>query len=135
MITKTLSQRKILVAEDNPVNRIVVLHEWEKLGCRSKVAKNGLEAVNAARDDTYDLILMDCRMPEMDGYLATAEIRRQEEGRHHIPIVALTAYDPEESREKCLAAGMDDYLGKPFRPAELEVILERWLNDTTDPNA
>src|SRR5437879_10686394 len=101
VITKTLSQRNILVAEDNPVHRIVVLYELEKLGCRSKMAKNGLEAVNAARGDSYDLILMDCRMPEMDGYLATAKIRRQEDGRHHIPIIALTAYDPEESRDKC----------------------------------
>jgi CheY-like chemotaxis protein len=127
----SLAQRRILVADDNPVNRIVILYELEKLGCRAKAANNGLEAVSAANGERYDLILMDCRMPEMDGYRATAEIRRQQNGRHRIPIVAVTAYDPEESRDKCLAAGMDDYLGKPFRPAELQTILERWLLDAS----
>lgn len=126
----------ILIAEDNPVNQEVTQSMLEHLGCTAYLASDGLAAVEAFSADTYDLILMDCQMPIMDGYEATRVIRQREmaaqtalDGKspNHIPIISLTAYAMDDDREKCLAAGMDDHLSKPFTLDGLSTILKRWL--------
>ena len=114
---------RVLVAEDNIVNQKVASKLLEKFGCRVDVAANGEEAVRMAEDLPYALILMDCQMPEMDGYEATAAIRKMEKDT---PIIALTANAMEGDREKCLAAGMDDYLPKPINPEALNEMLDKW---------
>jgi CheY-like chemotaxis protein len=117
---------RILLAEDNMVNRQVALAMLSKLGLKADIAENGREAVEHFAPDTYDLILMDCQMPEMDGYRATQSSRAIEGGKH-IPIVALTANVMESDRQKCIDAGMSDYLAKPFKLRELQSLLEDWL--------
>ena len=121
----------VLLAEDNPVNQEVALSMLENLGCRVEVVSNGLEALEAASRTGFDLILMDCQMPEMDGYQATEAIRESERTpgaeKERIPIVALTAHAMEGARDRCLAAGMDDYLAKPFSQGQLSEVLGRWL--------
>ena len=99
----------------------------EKLGCRVDVVENGQEAVAAHGRAPYPLIFMDCQMPEMDGFEATAMIRKMEGSSGHTPIVAMTANAMKGDREKCLAAGMDDYVAKPIRPKDLQTILDTWL--------
>ena len=126
----TLFNGHILLAEDNPVNREVALAMLEFFGCQVDMVENGHLAVQAAIAHRYDLILMDCQMPDMDGYAATTTIRRKETSARtgrHVPIVALTANALEGDREKCLAAGMDDYLSKPFSQEGLRAILDRWV--------
>jgi signal transduction histidine kinase/DNA-binding NarL/FixJ family response regulator len=146
----------VLVAEDTLVNQEVAVGMLESVGCRVDVVENGREAVKAVSTMSYDLIFMDCQMPDMDGYEATRIIRRKEEeafkaqsskeegasptgsskptstiqygaSRKRIPIIALTAHAMEGDREQCLTAGMDDYLSKPFDVSKLSAILERWL--------
>ena len=118
---------RVLVAEDNVVNQRLVKHMLEKLGCRVDLAVNGREAVSMAAERRYDLVFMDCFMPELDGYAATAELRRRETaGERRLPIIALTANAMAEDRARCLAAGMDDYLSKPVRIEEIRDILQRW---------
>ncbi len=119
---------RVLVAEDNRTNQMVAAGMLAMNGCECEFAANGREAVEAARRGSFDLILMDCSMPEMDGYEATAHIRNFEEplGRR-TPIVAMTANTQRGDAEKCLAAGMDDYLAKPITLVELRHKLERWL--------
>lgn len=120
---------RVLVAEDNPVNQEMALAVLENLGCQVDVTANGQEAVEAVIKTEYDLVLMDCQMPVLDGFAATMAIRHWEweQGRSPLPIVALTANVIKGFREQCLAAGMDDYLGKPFEQSQLVAILERWL--------
>jgi len=113
----------VLVAEDSSVNQKVVLMMLAKLGCRTKAVWNGLEALDALETADYDLVLMDCQMPEMDGFAASTAIRTREAGRRHTRIVALTANAMPGDREKCLAAGMDDYLSKPVSKADLQRVL------------
>ena len=115
--------------EDNLVNQLVCREMLLRLGLIVEVAGNGREAVKTLETNPYDLVLMDCQMPEMDGYEATRTIRGREQGDNQacLPIVALTAHAMPGDREKCLAAGMDDYLVKPFRYEELKALLARWL--------
>ena len=118
---------RVLVAEDNPVNRIVTVGLLEEAGCEVTTAGNGVEAVSAFRRAAFDLVLMDCRMPEMDGYTAAAEMRRLEAGGRRTPIVALTAHAVAGEAERCRAAGMDDCVGKPAGPDLIAGILTRWV--------
>ena len=118
---------RVLVAEDNAVNQKLIVRLLEKRGHRVTVAGNGREAVDAAARESFDLVLMDMQMPEMDGFEATAMIRvRERRSGAHLPIVALTAHAMKGDREKCLAGGMDDYLSKPIQPGELEEVLARF---------
>lgn len=118
----------VLVAEDNLANQKVTLAMLRLCNCRVTLAANGLQAVELFIKEMPDMVLMDCQMPEMDGYLATAEIRRHEKKLNiKTPIVALTAHALEADREKCLAAGMDDYLSKPFKLKELQTIFDQWF--------
>ena len=117
---------RILVAEDNPVNRMLATKLLEKMGCTVEVACDGVEAVQMALRENYDLVFMDCFMPNMDGYAATAELRRCRASGPHVPIVALTASAMVEDRAACLAAGMDDYLSKPIEVEALRAVLRRW---------
>jgi CheY-like chemotaxis protein len=120
----------VLVVEDNVVNQYVALGMLEVLGYQADVAGNGLEALDALARCSYGVILMDCQMPEMDGFAATAEIRaRERNGTEHLPVVAITAAAMAGEREKCLAAGMDDYVAKPIQLADLRSVLERWVGD------
>ena len=98
-----------------------------RFGCVADVANDGAEALQLAGNTQYDLILMDCQMPVMDGLQATRAIREAEKGRRHVPIVALTANALEGERERCLEVGMDDYLAKPVRPDDLFNKLQQWL--------
>ena len=118
---------RVLLAEDNVVNQKLAVRMLEKMGCRVDVASNGADAVTMAAQVPYDLILMDCQMPELDGYQATAAIRQREGDTRHSPIVALTANAMAGDREKCLSAGMNDYLSKPVRPEELAAKLNQWI--------
>lgn len=143
---------RVLVVEDNPVNQEVTRRMAESLGCQVDVATNGKEALTAVEQSRYDLVLMDCQMPEMDGFEATREIRRRESKRNaergtrndeqndpsafspqpsalsRLPIIALTAHAMAGDREQCLSAGMDDYLSKPFSQEQLSAVLGRWLS-------
>jgi two-component system, sensor histidine kinase and response regulator len=120
---------KILLVEDNPVNREVAAGMLESLGCAIDAAENGWLAIQAMNSAAYDAVLMDCQMPVMDGLTATAEIRRCEHtsGAARVPIIALTANAMEGDRERCMAAGMDDFLSKPFTQQQLATLLRRWL--------
>ena len=120
---------RILVAEDNPTNQLVAVAILSKFGYSSDVVGNGAEALQALLNTSYDLVLMDCGMPEMDGYEATRRIRDYSPDALNfgIPVIALTAGALAEDRAKCLAVGMNDYLSKPFQPQQLRDVVEKWL--------
>lgn len=120
---------RVLVAEDNVVNQKVAARILEKLGCRVDVAANGKEAIEMVTLLPYDMILMDCQMPEMDGYQATAAIRQLAAPINKTPIVAMTANALQGDRERCLEAGMDDYMSKPVREEVFKELIDRWTSD------
>jgi signal transduction histidine kinase/DNA-binding response OmpR family regulator len=120
---------RILVAEDNPVNQKMMVKILEKLGCGVDTAGNGIEAIGRIEQFAYDLVLMDCQMPEMDGYTATAEIRQREGPSGHIPIIAVTAHAMAEDRKRCLKAGMDDYMSKPVQKEAVSEMIKKWVQD------
>jgi two-component system, sensor histidine kinase and response regulator len=126
-VTATRAER-VLIVEDNQVNQRLALRQLLRLGFTADTVENGREAVEAEARENYDLIFMDVQMPVMDGYEASAEIRRHEiRSRRHVPIVAMTANALNEDRDSCLAAGMDDYVSKPVSLANLRVVIDRWL--------
>ena len=122
---------RVLVAEDNPVNIEVAREFLEDFGCSVVIAEDGLEAVEAARNGVYDLIFMDLQMPNMDGLAATTHIRAHQRAKAawNTPIVGLTANAFAEDRARCLAAGMDDYMSKPFTEEQLQAVLTRWISN------
>jgi CheY-like chemotaxis protein len=126
--TQEKKWRRILLAEDNPVNEKVATHTLRRLGYEVHAVANGQDAVAAWRDGRYDLILMDCQMPILDGYEATREIRALEGGTRHIPIVALTAHAMKDDDAKCMAAGMDYHLTKPLDRERLQACLDQYFD-------
>jgi CheY-like chemotaxis protein len=119
----------ILLAEDNQVNRVIVTRLLEKRGHTLVTVENGREAVTAVETQDFDLVLLDVQMPVMDGLQAVGLIRRREEetGKSHVPVIALTAHAMQGDRERCLAAGMDDYLSKPINREDLFRVIERMV--------
>ncbi len=118
---------QVLVAEDNSANQQVAIGMLERLGCSVIVVANGIEAINQLERSRFDLVFMDCNMPEMDGYEATSKIRAGNHANANIPIIAMTANVQEGDRQKCLLAGMNDYLSKPLKLDKLRVKIEKWL--------
>lgn len=130
----TNSKARILIAEDNRINQKVTLGILGKMGLRSDIVSDGSEAIKALKSIPYDLVLMDVQMPEVDGFEATREIRNPQSDvqNHAIPIIAMTAYALQGDREKCLNAGMNDYVSKPVSPQDLARVLEKWLPGEKD---
>ena len=124
---------RVLVVEDNTVNQIVAVRLLQNLGYKCDVAANGVEAIQALLSLPYDVVLMDCQMPELDGFQATLRIRELEktgELQTHIPIIGLTANAMQEDRERCARAGMDDYVTKPVSVEQFARVLRRWAKKT-----
>ena len=128
---------RVLLAEDNSINQMVATRILRKFDISCELASNGKESVELACATPFDLVLMDCQMPEMDGYEATCFIRQFEEGsgRARVPIVALTANAMSGDEERCLAAGMDGYLSKPIDLGQLAQVLDRWLGGKVQSEA
>ncbi|MBN2312256.1 MAG: response regulator [Candidatus Hydrogenedentes bacterium] len=122
-----LSGKRILLAEDSTLSQKIISKMLERHGYRVDVAANGREAVEALDSADYGAVLMDCQMPEMDGYEAVALIRQREGNTAHTPVIAMTASEEAVARERCIAAGMDDYLTKPIDSEALSETLARWI--------
>jgi PAS domain S-box-containing protein len=126
---------RVLLAEDNEINQRITMRLLQKLGLEADTVVNGREAVEAIEKRRYDLVFMDCQMPSMDGFEATAIVRNREGAKHHTPICALTANAMEGDRERCLAAGMDDYISKPVGLDKLQKAVNRWVHRKEEPVA
>lgn len=124
------SGSNILVAEDNHINQVMILQMLEMLNCKADVARNGQEAVDMVRKNKYDLVLMDCMMPEVNGYEATKTIRQMDDDKNNTIIIALTANALQGDKQKCLDSGMSDYLSKPVKKPELQAMLAKWLQNS-----
>jgi PAS domain S-box-containing protein len=122
-----LTSPLVLIADDSPINQIVAARALERCGCRAEVVASGGEALAALQARRYDAVLMDCQMPGLDGYEATVELRRREGGTRRTPVIAMTAHAMDGDRQRCLDAGMDDYVTKPMRHDDLTGALLRWL--------
>jgi CheY-like chemotaxis protein/HPt (histidine-containing phosphotransfer) domain-containing protein len=133
--TQLVKSKRILIVEDNSVNQMVAQNMLKNFGYHADVAANGREALTALEIIPYDLVLMDCQMPEMDGYEATREIRAREWQPKYLPIIALTAHATAGEREKCLHAGMDDYISKPVEKENLRQTLAHWLERSNAENS
>jgi CheY-like chemotaxis protein len=122
---------RVLVAEDNPVNQKLARRLMEKFGCTVETAGDGAEAVDMCARLPFDIVFMDCQMPEMDGYDAASAIRRaeREHGWPRLPIVALTAHAAAADRDRCFAAGMDEYLSKPASAEQIRAVIYRWMSE------
>jgi signal transduction histidine kinase/CheY-like chemotaxis protein/HPt (histidine-containing phosphotransfer) domain-containing protein len=131
--TLTESAPVILVAEDSEVNQLLAVRMLDQCGFRADVVGDGQQAIEAVAQTAYAAVLMDCQMPDLDGYEATQAIRRRERGRERMVIIAMTAHSMAGDREKCLAAGMDDYISKPIRLAALRETLARWVPEMPAP--
>lgn len=118
---------RALVVDDNQMNRVIAQRLLERLGVSVEVACDGREALDVLGSQTFDMIFMDQHMPEMDGIEATREIRKREGDLTHTIIVAFTACQMEEDRQRCFAAGMDDFLGKPVRSSQFSQMIDRWV--------
>jgi two-component system, sensor histidine kinase and response regulator len=129
-----VSSARVLVAEDQPINQLVIERLLARRGINAECVGDGREVLARLQQREYDLIFMDCQMPHLDGYQTTRVIRRREVEGKRVPIVALTGHALEGDRQQCLAAGMDDYLAKPLREAELYKVLARWLPAETAPS-
>jgi len=124
--SKAGATRKILVAEDNPTNQEVMREVLSELGYAARIVENGLEALTVLEQESFPVVLMDCQMPELDGYGAAREIRRREAGKRHVALIAVTAHAFEGERQKALASGMDDYVTKPISASVLGEVIQRW---------
>src|SRR5262249_33309449 len=125
---RPISDARLLVVEDNPINQEVARYQVERIGYRADVAKDGVEALAMLNQNDYALILMDCHMPRMDGFETTARIRSRSDGKQQTPIIAVTASVTSGEKEKCLQAGMDDFLAKPFHQQDLAAKISHWLS-------
>ena len=134
-IPTKISKLKILIAEDSPINQKVALHQLRSFGYDADVAGNGREVLDLLKHVHYDIILMDCQMPEMDGYEATTAIRQLDSAKNKIVIVAMTANAMKEDRDRCIASGMDDYLSKPIRKEDLAQKIAEWERKINSQNA
>jgi len=125
----TVARGRVLVAEDNTVNQLVIVGMLAKRGIEADVVGDGAAAVDGVRHGEHAAVFMDCQMPVLDGYAATARIRERERDGQRIPVIAMTAHAMAGDRERCLQAGMDDYVAKPVRPEDLDAVLDRWLGE------
>ncbi|MCP3963754.1 MAG: response regulator [bacterium] len=134
--TMSLARRRrhlVLVAEDDEVNQLVALRSLTDLGFLAEAVANGAEVLEALESRRFDAVLMDCQMPELDGYEATRRIRRDEGAENHLPVIAMTAHAMKGERQRCLDAGMDDYISKPFTEERLATVLDHWLGVVAQP--
>jgi two-component system sensor histidine kinase/response regulator len=121
------SKGRVLIVDDNAINQLVARKAVQRVGYEAAVGGDGAAALEMIAGSRFQVVLMDCQMPGMDGYQTTAEIRRRERAGERLPVVAMTANSVDGDRERCSAAGMDDYIGKPLRLADLAEMLERWV--------
>jgi CheY-like chemotaxis protein len=135
VLTARFAGTRVLLVEDQMVNQILMKTILEKAECKVEMARNGIEGVQKSKSGDFDIVFMDCQMPEMDGFEATREIRSFEEGKQrHLPIVALTADAMQGDREKCLRTGMDDYINKPVNPEKIHDMIRKFVRGSSSTN-